>query len=230
MQFRNIVLYKTKKIFVVMKISFILLVINLLAVSATAYSQSTRFSFAMKNASVEQVFKEVERNSDFTFLYKIGLIDASKKVDLNVKNATVENILDQILEGTGVSYRVLENNLVILMESTDKALNQILQGITVTGTVVDQTDDPMPGVNIIERGTTNGVVTDADGKFSIRVSGADAILVFSFLGYSSQEIAVAGRQVLSVIMAEDTRQIEEVVVTALGIRREQKAVDMPRKA
>jgi iron complex outermembrane receptor protein len=207
-----------------MKFSFILLTINLLTVSATVYSQATKFSLNMKDASVEQIFKEVERKSDFTFLYRIGLIDTQKKVDLIVGSATVENILDRLLEGTGVSYRVLENNLVILMDANDNALKQIMQGIQVSGIVIDQFGESLPGVNIVEKGTANGVITDAEGKFAIRVSNTAAVLVFSYIGYVNQEIVVGNRQILSVTLVEDAQQIDEVVITALGIKREQKAV------
>ena len=178
----------------------------------------------MKNATVEQIFKEVERSSNFTFLYRIGLLDTQRKVDLEAKGVTVEYILDRLLAGTGVSYRVLENNLVILMESDDKALRQIMQGVTVTGTVSAESGETLPGVNVVEKGAGNGTVTNADGKFTIRVMNADAVLTFSFVGYATQEIVVGNRQTLSVVMAEDARQLEEVVVTALGIRREQKSV------
>jgi len=152
----------------------------------------------------------VERSSNFTFLYRIGLLDTQRKVDLEAKGVSVEYILDRLLAGTGVSYRVLENNLVILMESDDKALRQIMQGVTVTGTVSAESGETLPGVNVVEKGAGNGTVTNADGKFTIRVMNADAVLTFSFVGYATQEIVVGNRQTLSVTMAEDARQLEEV--------------------
>jgi type II secretory pathway component GspD/PulD (secretin) len=88
--------------------------------SATVYSQATKFSLEFKNVSIEQIFKEVERNSSFTFLYRIGLIDNQKKVNLAVKDATVESILDQLFEGTNVSYHVTENKLIIFMKMLNR--------------------------------------------------------------------------------------------------------------
>ena len=219
MYFKNILLCKTKKIIIVMRLSFFLLLINTLTISATAYSQATKFNFDVKDASVEQIFKEMERNSNFTFLYRIGLIDNRKKVDLAVNDATVENILDQILEGTDVAYRVLENNLVILMENKANALNQILQQITITGMVTDAEGEPLPGVSVMIKGTTQGTATDANGTYTALVADGNKTLVFSYVGFVSQEFVIGNRRVINVTLSEDTQQIDEVVVVGYGTQR-----------
>ena len=217
MYFINKLVSKTKKNFIVkMKIIFILLSINLLTISATAYSQATRFSLEMENVTIEQIFREVERNSDFTFLYRVGLIDVQKRVNLNV---SVENILNQILEGAGISYRVLENNLVILMEAGDSALNQIMQGVIITGIVTDDDGNTLPGVNVIVKGTATGVITDVDGRYSITAPNTNAVLMFSFVGYATQEYVVGNRTAIDVILSEDARALEELVVVGYGVQK-----------
>lgn len=114
--------------------------------------------------------------------------------------------------------------LVILLLSVSFQMNSFAQEFTVTGTVTDQTDEPVAGVGIIEKGTTNGVITDADGKYSIVVKDAEAELTFSFIGMKSQTISLNGRAILDVIMEQDALMMDEVVVTALGIKRETKAL------
>jgi len=199
-----------------MKFLSILSFFCMLSISATVYSQATKFNLELKDVSIEQVFKEVERNSNFSFLYKIGLIDGNKKVSLTVKGATVETILDQLLEGSGVDYRVLENNLVILMKAGDKALQQIMQSFTVTGTVTDESGEPLPGVTVLVKGTMTGTATNVDGSYSISVASEETVLVFSFVGYATQEILVGNQRAINVTLSEDARQIEEVVVIGYG--------------
>jgi len=199
-----------------MKAVFILLLINLLTISATTYSQSKKFSFEMVDVSIEQIFKEVERNSDFTFLYRIGLIDNEKRVSLNVENSTVETILDQILADAGIDYRVLENNLVILMESNNNALKQIMQQITITGTVTDAYGEPLPGVTVMIKGSTQGTATDLNGVYSLSVQNENTTLVFSYIGFTTQEMIVGNRRTINVTLADDTQRLEEVVVIGYG--------------
>ena len=220
MYFINKIVSKTKKKLVrIMKISVILLSINLLTISATAYSQATRFSFEMENVTIEEVLKEVERTSNFTFLYRIGLIDVQKRVNLNVTNVTVENILNQIFEGAGISFLVLENNLVILTEANDNAISKVLQGFTVTGRVTDETGETLPGVTVMIRGTQQGTSTDVNGRYSLTVPDENATLVFSYIGFATQEIVVGSQRMIDVTLTEGASAIEELVVVGYGTMR-----------
>lgn len=100
----------------------------------------------------------------------------------------------------------------------------VAQNMTITGTVTDELGTPLPGVNVVEKGTTNGTSTDFDGNYTIEVSNSNGTLVFSSLGFSSKEIAINGQSTINVVLLEDTEQLGEVVVTALGIRKETKAL------
>jgi hypothetical protein len=145
------------KILMIMKFSFVIICANLLTMSATVYSQATRFSLSLQDVSIERLFQEIERQSDFTFLYKTDLIDTQRKVNLQVQDATIEHILDRILQGANVDYRVLENNLVILMESDAKSKQSIRQNIPIAGVITDENGEPLPGVNVTVKGTMTGV-------------------------------------------------------------------------
>ena len=119
---------------------------------------------------------------------------------------------------------MLAGMLTVHAEVTPQAYASVRQGITVTGTVADANGETMPGVNVVVKGATIGTVTDFNGAYSIQVPNEDAALVFSFMGYITREIVVGSRTVVDVSLQEDARQIEEVVVTALGIKRSQKAL------
>ena len=217
MNFKYYLLQKNKKLIDIMKFSFIILLINTLTISATAYSQVTKFNLIMNDVSFEDIFKEVERNSNFTFLYRIGLIDNRKTMSLDVENATVENILDRILEGTDVAYNVLENNLVILTKASENVMNRITQSITITGTITDTEGEPLPGVSIAIKGTSQGTVTDANGAYSLPVPGENAILMFSYVGFVTQEILVGSKRIIHVTLRDNARELEEVVVIGYGV-------------
>jgi len=138
----------------------------------------------------------------------------NKRITLNLKNKSVEAILDQILDQSNLTYRIFENNLIVVTPEV-----YVRQGITITGRVTDNAGEPLPGVNVMVKGTNIGSIANAAGGYSITVPNSDATLVFSFLGFATQEIAVADRQVIDVTMSEDVSQIDEVVVVGYGVQR-----------
>jgi TonB-dependent starch-binding outer membrane protein SusC len=204
------------KLLIIMKITLLFVLLGTLTVSASVYSQSTRFSMNFKDATVRQILDEVEKQSGFKFFYLDEQIDVNRKLDISVSNERVEDILASIFNVNQVKYKVFENNLVVL---TPNNINAV-QTFKVTGKVVDAiTGEALLGVNIIVEGTTLGVVTDSDGNYSLDAPSANASLVFSFIGYTTQTVSIGGRNAIDVKLEPDTKSLEEVVVVGYGVQK-----------
>jgi TonB-dependent starch-binding outer membrane protein SusC len=202
-----------KKTLLIMRISLVLLTVCLLQINATVYSQKTKFDFSINNLPLRDVLKEIENKSDFRFFFSDNLMLLDKNVQLNAANMNVEQILDKLLAGSEYSYKVMDNNLVIIAPSyVTKQANK------VTGIITDASNnnEPLPGVNVIVEGTTLGTVTDIDGKYSIEVPNANSVLVFSFVGYNTEKIAVAGKATVDVSLVADITALDAVIVVGYG--------------
>ena len=202
-----------------MKLKLLLFIaIALLPLSVTAQKAAT-ITIKKENTPIKDILKIIQKETDYRFFYDPEQKLLDKKVSLKVKGATIQNVMSIILKGTGLTYKILENNLIVI-SSTEG-----MKKHTVSGTVVSaQTGETLPGVNVFIKGTTTGTITDMNGHFKIDVPGGDAILVFSFIGYDTKEIPVAGNKHLNVEISESTQNLDEVVVTALGISRKAKTV------
>jgi TonB-linked SusC/RagA family outer membrane protein len=199
----------SRKMFLIMKLSFLLLLIGFLQLSATSYSQG-KLTVSLENVSIKDVLHEIEEQSDFRFLYRNESV-ADKRLSLNKENSSIEEILDETLKGTNANYLMLDHNLIVITPH-----NQVQkQELTVEGQITDDNGNPLPGVNILIEGTTTGVVTDLDGNYTITVPSEDAILVVSFVGFITQEIPVNGRSEINIQLQQDTIGLEEVVVTGV---------------
>jgi len=206
-----------RKILMIMKLTSFLFLLGMLNVMAeVTYSQATKVSLNLKGSTVEEVLNTIENNSEFYFLLNQKLIDVSRRVDVVVENKSIRDVLDKVFEGTDVTYCVLDRQIILFPKSETKALAQ-LQQFTVTGKVtMASTGEPVPGVSIVVKGTTQGTITDSEGKYSIAGISPDAILVFSFIGLKTKEIAVGNRPQIDVVMEEEVIGIEEVVAIGYG--------------
>ena len=197
-----------------MKLTTLLLILVILQTTANSYSQSARLTLAIKDAPITFLFHEIEQQSGFRFLYRNETVE-NKRVSIEANNLPIENILDLMLKNAEVDYTILDNNLVVITPSKSVKNSQ---DVVVTGVVTSSTDgQPLPGVNVVEKGTTNGTITDVEGRFSITVSDPNtAILVFSFIGYLSEEVAVGGQSAINMSLVEDIQKLDEVVVIGYG--------------
>ncbi len=212
------------KMFRKMRFTIFIVIISLSqSFAVNSYSQQAKLSLDMTNVRLEQVFDEIETISDFYFLYNRNMIDVDRKVDLKIEEKSISNILESIFEDTEVSFSIKERQVLLIKNDVDKK-NIINQQKPVSGKVSDSTGAPLPGVTIGIKGTGKGTVTDFDGNYNITNVPGDGILVFSFVGMKTQEISVEGKVTINVVLEEDAIGVEEVVVTALGIRREKKAL------
>lgn len=206
-----------RKILMIMKLTSFLFLLGMLNVMAeVTYSQATKVSLNLKGSTVEEVLNTIENNSEFYFLLNQKLIDVSRKVDVVAENKPIKAVLDQVFEGTDVTYCVLDRQIILFPKTETKALAQ-LQQFTVTGRVtIAGTGESIPGVSIVVKGTAQGTITDSEGKYSISGISPDAILVFSFIGLKTKEIAVGNRPQIDVVMEEEVIGIEEVVAIGYG--------------
>ena len=186
----------------------VLLVVVFLYISVTGFAQDIRVSLKVNN--LEQMFTEIEKQTDIKFLYRNENV-AGKKVNINTADTPLDVVLTEALRQHDLTYFEMDDNLIVI------ALNVTVQGIRITGTVFGN-KMPMPGVNISIKGATTGVTTDNNGKYSIKAPDTDAVLIFSYIGYFTQEITVGKRTQINVVMEENTKVLEEVIVIGYGMR------------
>ena len=210
-----------RKLMLIMKLTFLFLILGLLQVSASVYSQTAKFSFNMQNQRLIRVLNEIEDNSEFRFFFQNEQINTDRLVNVKTENATIEEILSEIFSGTEVTYRIMDEKLVLLtVEQVGRDSNSgSNQDKELSGRVVGKDGLPLPGVTVVIKGTTQGTVTDVDGKYALTNIPDDAIIQFSFVGMKTQEIPFDGKATINVEMEEDAIGINEVVVTGYTSQR-----------
>jgi TonB-linked SusC/RagA family outer membrane protein len=197
-----------------MKLSLFLIFTGILQVSASVYSQNTKMTFTMTDKPVKEVLEQIEGVTEFRFFYNESFTDLEKKVTIQAKDENINEILDDIFVSLNVSYKVLENNLIII------APKSLIQQMKVSGTVTDaKTGEPIIGANVIIEGTTIGAVTDINGKFSIDVTSSTNTLVISFIGYNSEKVTLSGQSTLDVKLIPDIKSLDEIVVIGYGTQK-----------
>ena len=206
-----------QKLFLKMKIITFLLLCCMLNVLATpTYSQTTKISLDLKGYSIEQILDKIEQESEFYFLYNQKLIDVTRKVDIIADKKPIRDILNNIFDGYDVKYAVYDRQIVLTNQQESGILDE-LQQLIVTGKVIDAvTRLPIPGVNVVVSNTTNGVITDSNGNYSITLSSPNGTLEFTFIGYTKVILPVQGRQSIDVEMTENVKALDEIVVVGYG--------------
>lgn len=188
--------------------------------STLAFPQNNeaRVTLHKKNISVIEALKEVEKQANLSIGYNESQLENKFIDNLILEKETLKRSLEKILKNTGYTYQIKGKYIVISPLEEEKYQQK------VTGKVVDANNEPLIGVSVLEKGTTNGTITDFDGNYTLVVTGSNAVLQFSYVGYQTQEKAVAGKTAINIALKEDAQVLEEVVVTALGIKRSEKAL------
>lgn len=176
---------------------------------------SAQISLKLHNKKTSDVITEIEQVSDYRFFYNNGLSGLSKVISVQADNADIRSVLEQIKQQTGISYLIKDNKQIVLSASES---SQQQRNVTVHETVTDTQGLPIIGANILEKGTTNGTITDIDGKFTLTVS-ENAMLQISYIGYVEQSVSVKGKNVLNIKLKEDSKSLDEVVVVAFGTQK-----------
>jgi Secretin and TonB N terminus short domain. len=209
------------KIPLCMKLTVLMLFLSIGLIQATSsYGQSTTLSLEVTNATVQDVLDKIESQSDFHFFYNNKQINTKRVVSIKKTKENVFVILNELFDGTDVSYQVMDKNIILSnTRKADKAQVLPQAGNRITGVVTDASGEPIIGANVFEKGsTTNGTITDIDGRFTLEIS-SNGSLVVSYIGYQTQTVSVANRKDIKIQMKEDSELIEEVVVVGYGSQK-----------
>lgn len=200
----------------IMKITTFLVFLAVSGISASTYAQNFKVSLKKQNVSILEILKEIEHTSEFTFFFNDNQVNVNKKTSVNVKDASLEEVLNQVLKTTGYTYQVIDRQ-VLINAGTESTAEVAQQGKEVKGVVTDSNGEPIIGANVVVKGTTNGTITDLDGKFTMNVPG-NAILQISFIGYIMQEVPATGAN-MKIALRDDTQKLDEVVVVGYGTQK-----------
>lgn len=190
---------------------------NLLSAN-NEYAQRTLLNLKSQTKTVYDVLNEIEKQTDFTFFYNNKQVDLSRKVSLDVHNQNVFQVLKKLFSGTNTTYKVMDKSIILSTKTiSEKEVSQIQQsGRGIKGLVVDEKGEPIIGASVMVKGTTNGTITDIDGNFTLNGVSSNASLVISYVGYVTQNISTGGKASLKVVMREDSKTLDEVVVIGYG--------------
>jgi len=227
----NNLICRSKRISRIVKLSVLFLFIGICYVEASPYSQSTQLKLNTENKTVREILTDIEKSSEFIFFYNDNALNLDQKVDVSSANGNISQVLDKVLKGHSVGYRVEDRQVVLYStnkakeEKSVKSTSPQQAKRTVKGHVIDANGESLVGVSVLVKGTNNGTLTDVDGNFSIAISTASATLQFSYIGYNNEVIKVNAGETVKVVMKENVKEIQEVVVTApVGVQRQAKAL------
>ncbi|WP_217651662.1 TonB-dependent receptor [Mariniphaga anaerophila] len=205
-----------------MKLTFLFFFIGLMHLYASVYSQTTTLSLEMRNARVAEVLDAIENQSEFRFAYSSGFVDLNREVTVDIHNKTIDESLKLIFAGTGVEYGIFDRHIILYLEGMDasgnhrKGMSMTDQQQAVSGQVTDTNGQPLPGVTVVVKGTTQGTVTNADGNYSFAGVSSDATLQFSFVGMRTEEVEVGTQSLINIVLEDESIGIEEVVAVGYG--------------
>jgi len=203
-----------------MRLSLILMFAAVLNVTASVYSQSVRVNLELKNATLEKVFLSIQEQTEFDFFYKNEYLPKNKIINKTYTNAKIDKVLDDVLEGTGLIYRVLNKDIVVTRGQSSSGAGTTAtfqQGSKlITGKVTDEFDEPLPGVTVLISGTTKGTITNVDGTFQLNVPNDTKSLTFSFIGLKTQKVDLNNQSMINVKMQQDVIGLDEVVAVGYG--------------
>ncbi len=221
------------KFLLVMKLTILIIFVSLVSVSASTYSQSTKLTVDAKDASIVEIFEDIEVQSEFVFIYQNETVDIKNKYNIDFKNSTVEEILEILFKDSGITYEINDRQIIITPKDSIPAKKSesdsgkgekkenVDQQKKLTGTVAAKDGEPIPGVTVFIKGTSKGTVTDIDGNFSLNGVAEGNIVQFSFVGMVPQEITFTGQTQVNITLEEETLGLEEVVVVGYGLQKKE---------
>ena len=200
------------------------LLFSCFGLKVSAQTAEPRVTVEVRDASISQVFQTIQEQTGFSFVYNTSDINPAEKVSLTARDAALPSALDQLFAGRGINYTVKDKHIV-LSKTADQVAAQPAKGAKgVSGSVKDAKGLGLIGATVVIKGTTVGVAVDLDGNFTLPQAKPGDVLEVSLIGYAKQEVPVTGNAPLNIVMHEDTEVLDAVVVTALGIKRSEKAL------
>jgi TonB-linked SusC/RagA family outer membrane protein len=205
------------KILLIMKLTLVIMIGFLLQVSAKSYGQ--RVNLSQKNISLEEVFREIHKQTKFNILCDAEILQQTAAVSINLRNATIQDALSTCFAGKRLTFVIDGNTIVVKRKTKDEITKESQAAIVISGVVTDNKDLPLPGVTVGIKGTYSATSTDANGKYTISAPSAQSVLVFSFVGFETTEVPVGSQTAISVKLKEAGNVLNEVAVVGYGIQR-----------
>lgn len=203
-----------KKTYRIMRLSVVLCMLSLFcAFARTGYSQVAEISLNMRNVTIPEVLDEIKHQSEYSFWYKNDEININQRISVKADRENIEQVLHGILNKQGLSYTIDDKHIIIYKKNARPEVAQ--QGRKVTGLVTDHNNEPIIGANVVVKGSSTGSISDMDGRFSVDASEKD-ILQISYIGFITKEVTIGKQKSLKIQLAEDTRNLDEVVVIGYG--------------
>jgi TonB-linked SusC/RagA family outer membrane protein len=207
------------KTLLIMKLTAILLAICL---NAAAIGNAQSVSISEQNAPLEKIFREIKRQTGYTFVYRDALLKKTKKVTVNLSNASIEQVLNFCLQGQPLSYSIV-NKIVVLKEKELALIKEQIPipppPVSIQGKILNDKNEPLAGATVTEKGTNNSTVTKGDGSFALNVTNAKSVLTISFVGYEPKEVIVKNETALTVQLVLQNKALNDIVVIGYGTQR-----------
>ncbi len=211
---------RLKKYFLIMRLTSLLTLFLTLQMSASVWSQT--MNVKLKNSTLQELFIQIEKNSNYRFFYNNDEVDVNQKISIDVEEKTVGKILTTVLEGTPYSFKEMDNKLILIERTGNQTKSfgtEFQQQKSIKGTVKSSTGESLPGVSVVVKGTSNGTITDSNGNYLISNILANSILQFSFVGMKTQDAVVGNKSVIDVTLQEEAIGLEEVVAVGYGTQK-----------
>ncbi len=200
----------------IMRVFLLLITIGLSSAFANPANAQKKLNVNVKNISLEDLFSKIQNRSEYVFFYRDDVLYSNEKISIKVKKTALPVILEKAFEKTNLSFKISGRQVVVLKSSIFKTENSeiltVIQEKTISGTIVDSLGIPLPGANIIVKGTSNGTISDIDGKFTLVVSDDDKVLVVSYVGFTTQEIEINNQTTFNIVLAEDATSLGQVLI------------------
>jgi len=213
-----------------MRITTLLLMISLFQLQANGtYAQKTLVSLDYENVSLETVFNKIESITDYKFVFKDKDIDYKKNVSIKATKEELSDVLKKLFANTKIGFSLNGKQIILIPKNQEVSIstNSIIntQQIKISGIIIDENKNPLPGASIVIKGTLKGTETDFNGKFILDVESETSIIVVSFLGYSNNEVVVGKETFFEIVLKEDSSQLEEIVVVGYGSQNIEKVAN-----
>ncbi|SDF18128.1 TonB-linked outer membrane protein, SusC/RagA family [Pricia antarctica] len=202
-----------KKLNFKMKFCLLTACFMLFQLSANSLMSQKKMEFEYDNVPLKRILNEITSQTGYRFFYNVKEIDDKQKISLNINGENVREVMNELAVKANFDFKINENQIVL---TQGKTTSHKFQEREIEGTVTDEQGTPLPGANIIEKGTANGVTADFDGNFSISTDNENAILVVSYIGFATKEVAVEGKSEIQITLSEDSAKLDEVVVVGYG--------------
>ena len=206
------------KINLKIRLSFFFIIVALFQINANyGYGQNTKISIDLSQVTLAEVFSEIESKTELKFLYKNKEVDLNRIISIEIRKKRISAVLDKIFNNKPLSYEIFGKHIVIkkataLPKPKEKTVQPKVVQLQISGTVSDKNGHPLSGASIVEKGTTNGTITDFDGNFSIALENKDAILVVSYIGFATKEVSTEGKTSINIILNEAASQLDAVSI------------------